>query len=145
MGRRAHFERGASEWPRILGRTMVLRRHARVHNVPFGPYWSDIHEEVFAMKYIVQTEINPSAGSELEDNTQVLQSLIEKWQTHKPIGLYFSLTRRTITVILEADSEDAFFEVLHATWRATRSYPDVYPVADVGEFPRLLRRVGLGL
>jgi hypothetical protein len=96
------------------------------------------------MKYVVQTEIAPGIGTELEDNPKVLRGLVAKWQAHKPIGMYFSLTRRTITVILEADSEDRFFEALHATWRATNSYPDVYPVADATEFPGLLKRVGLG-
>jgi hypothetical protein len=104
----------------------------------------EAHEEGNVMKYIIQTEIAPGIGSELEDNAQVLQGLVAKWQAHKPIGMYFSLTRRTITVILEADSEDVFFEALHATWRATRSYPDVHPVAGVEEFPKLLQRVGLG-
>lgn len=96
------------------------------------------------MKYIVQCEIEPGVGKELEDNPQVIQDIITKWQSHKPIGMYFSLTRRSITVILEADSEDAFFEPLHATWRATDSYPDVNAVADVNDFPKLLKRVGIG-
>jgi len=96
------------------------------------------------MKYIVQAEIDPVIGNELEDEPQIIQGLIAKWQAHKPIGFYFSLTRRNITVILEADSEDAFFEALHATWRATLSYPDVYPVADVAEFPQVLERAGMG-
>lgn len=96
------------------------------------------------MKYIIQTEIDPDIGADLEDNAQIIQELVAKWQAHKPIGLYFSLTRRTITVILDAESEDAFFETLHATWRATMSYPDVYPVADAEEFGTLLKRAGIG-
>jgi hypothetical protein len=96
------------------------------------------------MKYIVHIEIEPTAGNELEDNPQLIQELIAKWQAHDPIGLYFSLTRRAISVILEADNEDAFFEALHATWRATKTYPDVHAVADVGEFPEMLKRAGIG-
>lgn len=96
------------------------------------------------MKYIVQCEIDPGPGKELEDNPQVIREIIAQWQSHKPIGMYFSLTRRAITVILEAESEDAFFEPLHATWRATNSYPDVSAVADVDRFPALLKRVGIG-
>ena len=96
------------------------------------------------MKYIVQIEIDPDVGAEVENNPQVIQQLIGQWQAHKPIGMYFSLTRRAVTVILEAASEDAFLEALHATWRATRSYPDVHPVADLAEFPKVLKRVGVG-
>ena len=54
------------------------------------------------------------------------------------------LITQSITVILEADSEDAFFESLHATWRATNSYLDVNAVADVSDFPKMLKRVGIG-
>jgi hypothetical protein len=105
---------------------------------------SVVHREGNAMKYIVQVEIDPSVGIQLEDNPEVIQALIAKWQAHEPIGQYFSLTRRTITVILEAEDEGAFFDALHATWRAAKTYPDVYPVADVEEFPDLLRSVGIG-
>lgn len=55
----------------------------------------------------------------------------------------FSPTRRAVTIILEADCEDSFFEALHATWIATKSYPEVWPVADVQAFPQILQRVGL--
>lgn len=96
------------------------------------------------MKYIVQIEIDPSVGSGLEDNPKVIQDLIGRWQTHKPVGMYFSLTRRSVTIILEAASEDTFFEALHATWRITHSYPVVHPVASVEEFPALLKRAGIG-
>ncbi|MGD8608984.1 MAG: hypothetical protein PVH21_16920 [Myxococcales bacterium] len=96
------------------------------------------------MKYIVQIEIEPTVGNELEDNPQRIRDMIAKWQAHNPIGFYFSLARRTVTVILEADNEDAFFPALHATWRITKSYPDVHPVGDVDEFPEMLKRAGVG-
>ena len=96
------------------------------------------------MKYIVHVEIEPTVGNELEANPQSIQELIAKWQAHKPIGMYFSLARRTVTVILEADNEDAFFPALHATWRIAKSYPDVHPVGDVDEFPEMLKRAGVG-
>ena len=72
------------------------------------------------------------------------QDLTSKWQAHNPVGMYFSLTRRSITIILEAESEDRFFEALHATWRITQTYPVVHPVASVEEFPALLKRAGIG-
>lgn len=96
------------------------------------------------MKYIIQTEIAPSAGYELENNPRVIEDLMAKWQAHNPIGQYFSLTRRTITVIVESDDEGAFFEALRATWRAAKNYPDVYPVSDIAEFPGVLHRAALG-
>jgi len=96
------------------------------------------------MKYIVHIEIDPTVGKEMEDNPQRIQELIAKWQAHDPIGMYFSLVRRTVTVIVEADNEDAFFAALHATWRTTKSYPDVHPVGDVDEFPEMLKRAGVG-
>ncbi|MFN8548743.1 MAG: DUF3303 family protein [Candidatus Eisenbacteria bacterium] len=95
------------------------------------------------MKYMVQVEIDPQAGVTIEDNPQLIQEMIGKWQAHKPIGMYFSLTRRSVTVILEASNEDAFLEALHATWRVVKSYPNVHPVADVNEFPQILKRVGV--
>jgi hypothetical protein len=96
------------------------------------------------VKYIIHTEIGPAAGNEMEDDPQRLQELIAKWQAHEPIGMYFSLVRRTVTVILEAENENSFFEALHATWRVTKSYPDVLPVADIHEFPEVLKRAGVG-
>lgn len=96
------------------------------------------------MKYMVHAVIDPQNGKQLEDHPKVIQELIGKWQAHKPIGMYFSLSRRSITIILDAPSEDTFFEALHATWRAINTYPTVDPVADVTEFPDILRRAGIG-
>ncbi len=96
------------------------------------------------MKYIVQADVDPATGEELEANPQVIQEMIGAWQALNPIGMYFSLTERRLTIILEADNEDGFFEPLHKTWVATNSYPEVWPVADVEEFPQLLQRVGIG-
>ena len=36
------------------------------------------------------------------------------------------------------------FEALHATWVGASTYPEVWPVATMDEFPGLLQRVGLG-
>lgn len=96
------------------------------------------------MKYIVQIEIDPDAGDELESQPQDIQEIIDKFQALKPIGMYFSLTRRCVTVVVDVPNEDAMFEALHATWRNAKSYPDVWPVADVNEFPEILKRVGVG-
>ena len=96
------------------------------------------------MKYIIQAEVDPEIGTQLEGQMEKIQELIQKWQAQKPIGMYFNLTRRAMTIILEAPNEDAFFEALHATWVATNDYPDVSPVAGVEEFEILVGRLGLG-
>ena len=87
------------------------------------------------MKYIVQIEIDPSSGTALEADPATLQSILGKWQALNPIAMYFSLTRRSVTIILDVPNEDSMFEALHATWVATNDYPDVWPVADFEVFP----------
>ncbi|MEX0785279.1 MAG: hypothetical protein WD939_01450 [Dehalococcoidia bacterium] len=95
------------------------------------------------MKYIIQVEIDPETGIDVEEQPQLIEELIGKWQALKPIGMYFSLTRRSMTIIVDAPNEDAFFEPLHATWVLAKDYPDVYPVASVEEFPQILQRLGI--
>ncbi len=96
------------------------------------------------MKYIIQAEIDPETGTEIEEDMEQVQGLIEKWQALKPLGMYFGLTRRAMTVIVDVPNEDAFFEALHATWVVTNAYPEVTPVADVEQFGELVGRLGLG-
>lgn len=96
------------------------------------------------MKYIIQVEIDPETGAEMEETPDKIQEIIGKWQAHNPIGFYFSLTRRAMTIILDAPNEDTFFEALHATWLLTHDYPDVHPVADVEEFGGIMQRLGMG-
>lgn len=98
----------------------------------------------FVVKYIIQVEIDPETGADVEETPERIQEIIGKWQALNPIGMYFSLTRRSITIIVEAESEDAFFEPLHATWVMAMDYPDVYPVADADEFPQMMQRAGIG-
>ncbi len=95
------------------------------------------------MKYIVQIEIDPEIGTELEEEPQKLQEFLAEWGKVKPMGMYFSLTRRALTIILDAPNEDAFFEPLHKTWVFTGSYPEVWPVADADEFPAIMQRLGM--
>lgn len=95
------------------------------------------------MKYIIQAEIDAETGVEVEATPKKIQELIGKWQALNPIGMYFSMTRRAITIIVDVPNEDAFFEALHATWVLTKDYPDVTPVATVDEFPALMKRAGL--
>ena len=95
------------------------------------------------MKYIIQAEVSPDTGNEVEAQPAKIQEMIGKWMALNPIGMYFSLTRRAITIIVDVPNEDAFFEALHATWVVTLDYPDVSPVASAEEFPDLLRRVGI--
>jgi hypothetical protein len=96
------------------------------------------------MKYVVQVEIDPETGTEVEERPDELRGLIGKWQALKPIAMYFSLTRRSITIIVDVPNEDAMFDALHATWVLANDYPDVSPVVDVGEFPAVLQRVTAG-
>ena len=96
------------------------------------------------MKYIIHATIDPDTGTELESNPQQMQELVGTWQAKNPIGMYFSLTERAMTIVLEADNEDSFFEALHKTWTVAGTYPEVWPVADVSEFPALLKRLGIG-
>ena len=96
------------------------------------------------MKYIVQIELDPDIGADVEEEApQQIQEMTEAWQALNPIGMYFSLTSRAITIILDAANEDAFFEPLHKTWLITRSYPDVWPVVGAEEFPAIAKRVGI--
>ena len=96
------------------------------------------------MKYIIQAEIDPETGIEVEARPDKLQEMIGKWQALNPIGMYFSLTRRAITIIVDVPNEDAFFEALHYTWGLAKDYPEVWPVTDVDEFPAILQRIGVG-
>ena len=96
------------------------------------------------MKYIIQAELDPEAGIDVEAQPDKIQEMIGKWQALNLIAMYFSFTRRAITIIVDVPNEDAFFEALHNMWVLTKDYPDVWPVADVNEFPALLQRVGVG-
>ena len=95
------------------------------------------------MKYIIQVELDPEAGIEVEAHPETIQEFMGKWEALNPIGMYFCLTRRAVTIIVDVPNEDAMFEALHATWVATRSYPDVWPVVGAAEFPGILQRVGV--
>jgi hypothetical protein len=57
--------------------------------------------------------------------------------------MYFSLARRRFTVVVDVPNEDSFFEALHATWVATNSYPEVWPVVGADEFPGVMQRLGI--
>ncbi len=95
------------------------------------------------MKYIVIADIDAEVGIEVEAQPEKPQELIAKWQAHDLLGFYFSITSRNLTIIIEAENEDVFFDALHATWLLTLEYPEVYPVVGVDEFPDLLRRAGV--
>lgn len=95
------------------------------------------------MKYVVQMELDPFTGVEVEANPQNLQAMLGKWQALEPLGMYFSLDRRAITAIVDVPNEDALFEALHAAWVVNKSYPRISPVVSVEEFPQLLQRAGV--
>ena len=96
------------------------------------------------MKYVVQIEVDPETGADMEAQPAKIQEAIGKWQALKPIGMYFSMTRRAITIVVDVPNEDAMFEALHATWVLASTYPDVWPVVGAEEFPALLQRAGIG-
>ena len=95
------------------------------------------------MKYIIQADVDAHTGAELEAHPENIQAIMGKWEAVNPIGMYFSIARRRVTIIVEAPNEDAFFEALHATWVGTKTYPEVWPVVGAEEFPRLLQRAGV--
>ena len=95
------------------------------------------------MKYVIQVEIDPETGVEMEADMGQIQELTEKWQRLNPVGMYFATTRRSMTIIVDVPNEEALFEALHATWVATNSYPDIWPVVGADEFPSLVQRLGL--
>jgi hypothetical protein len=92
------------------------------------------------VKYIVHTEIDPETGAEMETQPERTQEWMSIWQSLKPIGMYFGLTRRAATIIVDVPNEDAILEALHSTWVLTKSYPEVWPVADATEFPAIMER-----
>lgn len=53
------------------------------------------------MKYVIQTEIDPDTGIDMEAEPAKLQEWIGKWQALNPIGMYFNLTRRAVTIIID--------------------------------------------
>jgi hypothetical protein len=77
----------------------------------------------------------------MEAHQEKMQEWMGKWQALNPIGMYFGITRRVATIILDVPNEDAMMEVLHSTWVLTKSYPSVWPVGDASEFPAIMQRM----
>ncbi len=73
-----------------------------------------------------------------------LQEWIGTWQALNPIGMYFSITRRSVTIIVDVPNEDALFEAIYSTWQLTKNYPTVTPVMGAEEFGAMMGRIGLG-
>ena len=97
------------------------------------------------MKYIVQVEID--AGNDLEQQSggpARIQEWTGKWQALNPLGMYFHLTRRAVSIVVDVPNEDAMFEALYDTWLLTKSYPSVTPVVSGEEFGSIMQRIGLG-
>ena len=90
----------------------------------------------------MQVELDPDVGAEVEENLTDLQQWMGAWQALDPIGMYFAITRRAVTIIVDLPNEDAMFEAIQHTWVFTRSYPEVWPVADSTEFGGLMQRLG---
>ena len=93
------------------------------------------------MKYIVQVELDPDVGAEIEENPADIQEWMGKWQALNPIGMYFAMTRRSVTIVVDVPNEDGMFEALHATWVFASTYPEVWPVAEASEFGSLMQRI----
>ena len=96
------------------------------------------------MKYLLQADVDPWAGAELEAQPTNIEEIMGKWQALNPIGMYFSLVRRRVTIVVDVPSEDTLLEALHATWVRTKSYPEVWPVVGGEEFPAMMQRLGIG-
>jgi len=95
------------------------------------------------MRYIIQIDLDPETGTDLEAHPERIQEFMGKWQAHNPVGMYFSLTKRRVTIVLDAPNEDSFFEALHASWVVTKSYPEVWPVVNAEDFSAIMQRVGM--
>jgi hypothetical protein len=95
------------------------------------------------MKYMIQGDIDPVAGIELEAHPERVHAAVGQLQALDPIGLFFHATRRGFTAIVDVPSEEALLEPLHGIWAAISSYPTVTPVVDADDFARLLQRVGV--
>ena len=97
------------------------------------------------MKYIVQVEIGGDNEVEQQpDGPAKLQEGIGAWQALNPIGMYFSITRRAVTIIVGLPNEDGMFEALYSTWQLTKNYPSVTPVVGAEELGAIMGRIGLG-
>ena len=96
------------------------------------------------MKYVVSANFPAEYMPEHENTPQQIEEWIGKWQALNPIGFYFGLTHRHITVIVDVPNEDAMFEALYATWVLGKVYPSVTPVAEASEFGSIMARIGLG-
>ena len=96
------------------------------------------------MSDIIEAEIDPETGLDVEAQPEKLQEMIGQWQALNRIGMYFALTRRAITITADVPNEDALFEALHGMWGLAKDYPDVWPVTSVEELPALLQRAGVG-
>ncbi len=95
------------------------------------------------MKYLIQIDLSPEVGAQLEQNPEEIQEFVGMWQAHNPDAMYFAMTRRRATIIVDAPNEDSFFEALHRTWVLTQSYPQVDPVATMDEFGKIMERLGM--
>ena len=58
--------------------------------------------------------------------------------------MYFPLTRRSVTIIVDLPNEDGMFEPLYDTWQITKTYPAVTPIVGAEEFGSIMQRLGLG-
>ena len=54
------------------------------------------------MKYIIMADASPEVGKRIEANPAEIMDFTGKWQAHNPIAIYASLTKRRLTVILDA-------------------------------------------
>lgn len=89
-------------------------------------------------------EIDAQNPVETEIGAERIEQWIGKWQALNPIGIYFSLTRRSATIIVDLPNEDAMFEALYDTWMLSKNYPSVTPIVGVEEFGSIMQRIGLG-
>jgi hypothetical protein len=76
------------------------------------------------LKYIIQTDLDPETGAQIETQPDKVQEILGKWQALNPIGMYFSPTRHRATFIVDVPNEDSLFEALHAIWIAMKSSPE---------------------
>ena len=59
------------------------------------------------MKYLIQGEIAAENPVETEFGRARIEEWIGKWQALSPIGMYFTLTRRAYTIVVDVPDEDS--------------------------------------
>ena len=84
------------------------------------------------MKYIVQVELDPDIGAEFEETPEDIQAWMGEWQKLNPIGMYFSMTRRRVTIIVDVLNEDGILRKICHDSVQVGCYKGLHVMAQYG-------------